>query len=288
MKKSPRVALAALSAFLATAGSAVRAETPKEAITSDRVEAMRAVHAKFTGKPGTFAHFGDSTTETLAFWTPLLYDPKGMSPDMERAHKRVVGYLRKECWRDWKGPEFGNQGRQTVDWAAENVGTWLKKLNPEVVLVMFGSNDVREGNAADYGRKLRSVVRRCLDNGSVVILTTAPPRSGFVEQSKEFADSVRRVAAEFKVPLIDYQAEILKRRPTDWDGSLPQFKEAGQDDPYQVPTLIAADGVHPSNPSKYGDWTEDSLRHNGYALRSYLTLMKYAELLRTVIDPAKK
>ena len=155
-------------------------------------------------------------------------------------------------------------------------------------MVMFGSNDVREGNAADYERKLRSVVRRCLENGSVVILTTAPPRSGFVEKSKEFADAVRQVAADLKVPLIDYQAEILKRRPKDWDGSLPQFKDAAQEDVYQVPTLIAGDGVHPSNPAKYGDWSEESLQHNGYSLRSYLTLMKYAEVLRTVIDPEKK
>ena len=47
------------------------------------------------------------------------------------------------------------------------------------------------------------------------------------------------------MPLIDYQAEILKRRPDDWDGALPKFKDVPGSE-YEVPTLIARDGVHPS------------------------------------------
>ncbi len=249
---------------------------------------MRAVHERFKGKPGTFAHFGDSITVTLAFWSPLLYDPKRMSAEMAGARDLVVRTLRKECWRDWKGPEYGNQGRMTIRWADENVEAWLKKLDPEVVLILFGSNDMGEMGADEYERLLRSVVRRCLENGSVVILTTPPPRSGMLAKAKEFAGAVRRVAADLQVPLVDYQAEILKRRPDDWDGSLPQFKASAGDDPHQVPTLIAADGVHPSNPAKYSDYSEESLRHNGYALRNYLTLLKYAEVLRTVVGTGKK
>jgi lysophospholipase L1-like esterase len=286
MKRTIGVLLAALMAT--PVGMRALAEEPKDAGGRVRAEAMRAVHARFKGKPGTFAQFGDSITETLAYWTPLLYDPKGMSPEMTKARDQVQAYLRKECWRDWKGPEFGNQGRMTVDWADENSARWLKKLDPEVVLLMFGTNDMRDGNSADYGRKLRSVVRRCLENGSIVIVTTPPPRSGMLEKSKEFADVVRQVAIDFKLPLIDYQAEILKRRPTDWDGSAPQFKEVAGEDVYQAPTLISGDGVHPSNPVKYGDFSEASLRNNGYALRNYLTLMKYEEVLRTVIESEKK
>jgi lysophospholipase L1-like esterase len=286
MKIRHRFPTAALLAALLV--PVARADAPKDREEPAKIEAMRAVHAHFKGKPGTFAHFGDSITETLAFWTPILYDPKGMSPEMTKARELVLGYMRKECWRDWKGPEFGNQGRTTIDWADENVAKWLTKLEPEVVLIMFGTNDMREGNAEAFEGKLRSVVRRCLDNGSVVILTTPPPRSGMIEQSKQFALAVRVVADELKVPLIDYQADILKRRPEDWDGSLPQFKEAAKEDGYQAPTLIGGDGVHPSNPAKYGEWSEDALRHNGYALRGYLTLMKYADVLRTVIKPAKK
>src|SRR5438128_10925 len=35
---------------------------------------LKKVHARFTGRKGTFAHFGDSITDTMAFWTPLQYE----------------------------------------------------------------------------------------------------------------------------------------------------------------------------------------------------------------------
>lgn len=260
------------------------ADSPRELDTA----AMRAVHARFKGKPGTFAHFGDSITDSLAFWTPLLYDPKGMSPEMIKARKLVMEYMQKECWRDWKGADYGNLSGTTIEWAEANVDKWLKKLNPEVVLLMFGTNDLRDTTPAVFARRTRSVVKRCLDNGSIVILTTLPPRAGMVDKSRQFADIVRRIAADEKMPLIDFQAEILKRRPNDWDGSRPEFKETAKADVYQVPTLIAGDGIHPSNPEKYADYSEESLRHNGYVLRNYLTLMTYADVVRTVLKPEKK
>jgi hypothetical protein len=60
---------------------------------------------------------------------------------------------------------------------------------------------------------------------------------------------------------------------------------------YDVPTLISRDGVHPSNPRKYaGDYSPEGLRNNGYVLRSYLALMKYAEVIEKVLPgkPARK
>ena len=89
-----------------------------------------------------------------------------------------------------------------------------------------------------------------------------------------------------KVPVVDYSAAILERRPDDWDGSLPQFK-SGPGDEYQVDTLIARDGVHPSNPRQWvSDYSQEGLRRNGYTLRNYLTLLAYAEVIANVLDPA--
>ena len=82
---------------------------------------MARVHARFGGRPGTFAHFGDSITVSLAFWSPLRHDRKNAPPEMERAYRLVEERLRPECWRDWKGPGFGNDGGQTIRWADENV-----------------------------------------------------------------------------------------------------------------------------------------------------------------------
>jgi len=242
------------------------------------VDSMAKVHARFSGDKGTFAHFGDSITVTMAFWTPLLYSRNNAPDEMQRAFGLVKGYLKKECWRDWKGPQFGNEGSMTIRWAHQNIDGWLRRLNPEVALIMFGTNDLNSVGLEEYKEKTREVVQRCLANGAVVILSTIPPRHGFAEKSAVYADAVRKIAREKKVPLVDFHAEILKRRPNDWDGALDKF---AQYQGYDVPTLLARDGVHPSHPKKYrGDYSEEALRCCGFSLRNYLVLMKYAEVLR--------
>jgi len=250
------------------------------------VAPMKSVHARFTGQPGTLAHFGDSITVTMAYWAPVADKPRNMDDATARGQARVKSYLRPECWRSWKGPKFGSDGRMTVRWAHVNVDAWLKALNPEVVVIMFGSNDVGDMELAEYETKLREVVQRCLRNGTIVILTTPPPRHGRVEKSRFFAAAARKIAREEQLPVIDYAAEILQRRPDDWDGALPQFKNAPGDE-YQVPTLMARDGVHPSNPTRWvNDFSADGLKHNGYGLRNYLTLIAYAQVVGNVLQPA--
>ena len=54
---------------------------------------------------------------------------------------------------------------------------------------------------------------------------------------------------------------------------------------YQVPTLIARDGVHPSNPRQYADSSDGSLRCNGFVLRNYLTVLAYAAVIENVLQP---
>jgi GDSL-like Lipase/Acylhydrolase family len=251
------------------------------------VEAMKKVRAKFTGTPGTFAQFGDSITVTMAFWAPLEGTPKNMSPETAAALQSVRKHMKPECWRQWKGPEFGSDGGMTVRWALDNIDKWLTTLNPEAALIMFGSNDVGQMEVAEYETKLRQVVERCLKNGTVVILSTMPPRSGHVEKSQKFADAARRLARELNVPLVDYHKEITARRPSDWDGSLPQFKSSPGDE-YQVPTLIARDGVHPSYPSKFAnDFSADGLKSSGYTLRNYVCLVSYADVIGKVLKSGR-
>ncbi|MCK4292744.1 MAG: right-handed parallel beta-helix repeat-containing protein [Planctomycetes bacterium] len=259
----------------------VRSERPYWA------EAMAKVHSKFSGEKRTFAHFGDSITVTMAFWTPLLYSRKNAPAQMEQAYELVAGYLKKECWRDWKGGQFGNTGMMTIRWAHENIDTWLKRLDPEVALIMFGTNDLNSVPLKEYKEKTRQVVGKCLDNGTVVILSTIPPRHRMAEKAALYAEALRQIARDMKVPLTDFHSEILKRRPDDWDGAMDKFSQyAG----YDVPTLLARDGVHPSHPKEYrSDYSAEALRCCGFSLRNYLTLMKYAEVLKTLemVSPAK-
>jgi lysophospholipase L1-like esterase len=247
----------------------------------DWVGPMKQVHERFTGDAGTFAQFGDSITNSRAFWSSLRYERDNAPPEMLKAFGLVKERMIEDCW-DGKGAKNGNEGRMTIRWAHQNVSQWLVTLNPEVAIVMFGTNDLTSVPAKEYEQKMREVVQRCLDNGTVAILSTIPPRHRFEEKSAQYADIVRSIADELKVPLIDYHAEILCRRPDDWDGALGKFQEYQG---YDVPTLIARDGVHPSAPKKYrGDYSMESLSRNGYALRNYLTLLKYGEVIEHVLS----
>jgi lysophospholipase L1-like esterase len=222
----------------------------------------------------------------MAYWAPLAGRLKNASPEATRAHTLVHRYMKSQCWRDWKGAEFGNDGGMTIRWAHENVDRWLKRLNPEAVVIMFGSNDVAQLDEAEYETKTREVVRRSLTNGTVTLLTTMPPRHGHVEKARAFAEAARRIAREERVPLIDYFTEVLKRRPGDWDGTLRRFSGSPGNE-YQVPTLMARDGVHPSNPTKLiNDFSEEALKTSGYGLRNYLTLLGYALVIERVLQPA--
>jgi hypothetical protein len=244
------------------------------------VAEMKKVHGKFDGEPGTFYQFGDSISESRASWSSMRWHENKATTEMKPAFSLVKGHMRQACW-DRKGGQYGNRSRMTIRWADENIDNWLKTLNPEAVSLMFGTNDLNALGAEEYETKLRGVISKCLDNGAVVILNTIPPRHGKAEKAAEFADVARRVARELKVPLIDYQAEILKRRPTDWDGALDKFSDYTG---YDVPTLIARDGVHPSNSKKHsGDFSAVGLKNNGFGLLNYLLLMKYAEVIDEVL-----
>lgn len=281
LKLLGRIALAML--LVGPAARANPTAQPCRVEGPDWREAMRQVHARFDGRPGTFAQFGDSITVSLAFWAPLPQGRKGASEALEAAYQRVEKHLAPECWREWKGTEFGSEGGQTTLWAEANVDEWLRRLDPEVALIMFGTNDLANTGVDEYRHRLDAVVTHCLENGSIVILSTIPPRHGMVEKAAAFADAARQVARERRLPLVDFHAEILGRRPDDWDGAQEPFRTY---EGYDVPTLVARDGVHPSAPRRYeGDYSDEALRCHGYNLRNALVLQAYAKVIEALEDP---
>lgn len=274
-------AVAVLFGAVLLAGPA-NADPPAAKSPPDWVEPMRKVHARFSGDSGTFAQFGDSITDSRAFWSSLKWKRDEASDEMRADFDLVRSHMLDDCW-DRKGAQYGNQGGQTIRWASKNLDQWLRPWNPEAAILMFGTNDLNNVGVEDYQATLEEVVRWCLDNGTVVILSTIPPRHGHEEKAAQFAAAGRRVAQRLRVPLVDFHAEILRRRPDDWDGALAKFAEYQG---YDVPTLIARDGVHPSNPSRYqGNYSEQALSTNGFSLRNYLVLGKYAEVIRSVLRP---
>lgn len=243
----------------------------------DWVEPMKAVHARFTGQQGTVAQFGDSITITMAFFTPLQYDHKNVPDDLKEAHAWIRKYVQARCWRAWKGPESGNEGRTTTEWGLANIAGWLKKLNPEVALVMWGTNDTYQGpKPPKYTDNLRAIVQACLDNGTVPILYTIPPKGDQAGNAKNtalvesFVEAARTVAAEKKIPLVDFYKEIMARQPENF-----------------AKTLLG-DGLHPSYPQAYQqDFSDEALKQSGYTLRNYLTLKALWEVHQKVLSQTK-
>ena len=101
-------------------------------------------------------------TFTRAFWGPLRYAHRNLDPAAAKAFERVSAHMQPQCWDEWKGPEFGSESGMTIRWARENVDAWLKKLNPETALLMFGTNDLGQLELPEYEAKTREVVQRCL------------------------------------------------------------------------------------------------------------------------------
>ena len=204
-------------------------------------------------------------------------------PPIEAAFVRVKARLRSECWRDWRGEAYGNASSTTVAWARQHVDRWLETLKPEAALIMFGTNDLPDRNERGYQTALTEVGQACIRRGTIPILSTLPPRSGFATEAATFSGLVRAIAAQLDVPLIDYHAEILARRPHDWDGTTAATPGG---DPYEVLTLISGDGVHPSNPARYfKDYSDEALRISGFGLRTVQALLAYDQVTSIISTP---
>ncbi|HUU21014.1 MAG TPA: SGNH/GDSL hydrolase family protein, partial [Phycisphaerae bacterium] len=142
--------------------------------------------------------------------------------------------------------------------------------------ILFGTNDVSYGPVPpDHTEMLAAVVDRCLADGTIPMLTTLPPR-GDQKRSEHILNRVREirraqlaVARAKQIPLIDLYAEMLSRQPEEWD------------------KILMGDTLHPSyrDPWKM-DFTAEGLKNSGYTLRSYLTMMRWVEVIEKVIQPA--
>jgi lysophospholipase L1-like esterase len=243
------------------------------AADADWVAAMREVHKDFQGTAGYVAQFGDSITYSMAFWKPFSWsDPDAYLPD-DGLPKRPA----EKRWRDTI-LGAGNEGKEAV---AGNYTAWraadllaavpgaLARNKPEVAIIMIGTNDSRGNKLRPaYAEELAKIVQLCLDAHCVPVLSTIPPMRGCGDSVTEANRIVGALAAKLNLPLVDYHAAILKHAPDGkWDG-----------------TLISEDGVHPSGGATQ-DFSKENLAKSGFALRNYVTFLKYREVFFRVLHP---
>ncbi|MDQ2805733.1 MAG: SGNH/GDSL hydrolase family protein [Chloroflexota bacterium] len=141
-------------------------------------------------------------------------------------------------------------------------------INPAVAVIMIGSNDIDEMEAAEFQPDLAGVVDSTLQAGIIPILSTIPDRSDSprtIARMAAFNAVIREEAAAEHLPLVDYWA------------ALQPLANRG----------IGADSLHPTvYPAPRGaqgsvTFTERGLQY-GWDLRNYLTLQMLARVRAVV------
>jgi hypothetical protein len=249
-------------------------------------EAMRAVARRGDGRPGVVLHVGDSITYANPYgqwaragegrtdeakaalaWMHAWADDDTDGWWLARADHLDGGRSYTACG-GIRADEILAGGKNGMP----SLAALLDKYRPQVVVLMLGSNDASAGrDASAYRADMEKAADLMLARGVVVVLSTIPPHPGREALARSYNAELRSLARARELPLIDYEREILERRPDDWDGTL-----LGRGDVH--PTAERA-GVKPTSAP-----TAENLRESGYLLRGWLSGRKIAEVRRTVFQ----
>jgi lysophospholipase L1-like esterase len=278
------IAVLLLSTFVLPPATGQEKPLPQD---GDYAAAMKKVAAKFRGKPGVVLHVGDSITysnpygqwarggagKTDADKAILKWMHAGADNDSDgwylaRFDHPAGGRSQTAC-SGIRSEEILAGGKQQMPPLSKIIATY----KPQMVVLMLGTNDASANRTVDAFRKdMTKAVDAILDQGAICILSTIPPHPGKLELSKSYNEALRQIAKERSVPLIDYEKEILTRRPDDWNGTL-----LGKNDVH--PTGGKPDGVNAASAP-----TAENLRSCGYLLRGWLSVQKVAEVKKKVLD----
>jgi len=252
----------------------------------DYAEAMRAVAANSKARPGVVLHVGDSIT----YANPYGQWARGGTGHTD-ADKAALKWMHANSNDDTDGwylarfdhPDGGRShtacsGIRLDELLAGGVRKMpplakiLETYRPAAVVLMIGTNDVSaRRKVGDFRADYDKAVTLMIGKGVVPIVSTIPPHPGQPKLAAAFNDAIREVAKKRSLPLIDFDREILSRRPDDWDG-----------------TLMAKGDVHPSvgtdmvKPTSAP--TAENLKSSGYLLRGWLSVRKLAEVKAEVFD----
>ncbi len=176
----------------------------------------RHLEEVLVGPPVTWVFLGDSITQSVAH----THGARGF---VEHFIERVRGELGRL-------PDAvvnsGVSGARAEDLLAEF--DWRAgRFAPDVVFVMFGTNDRQAGpdGVRAYRYRLDQIVQRTRDLGATVVLQTPPPVLEEGERTYaglvDYVDAVRSVAADLGVVLVDHAAHWAAVAAAEGGGPAP-------------------------------------------------------------------
>ena len=255
----------------------------------DYAAAMKKIAAKFTGKEGVVIHVGDSITYANPYgqWAA---GGQGKSED----DKALLAWMHTGSNDDTDGwylarfdhPAGGRSytaagGIRLDEMLAGGRGGMpalaeiLRTYQPRMVVLMLGSNDAsQDRKVEDYRRDVETAVDTIAAACAIPILSTIPPHIHRQELARSYNAAIREIARWRELPLIDYEREILIRRPNDWNGTL-----MNENDEHPTAETGGESGVKASSAP-----TDDNLKRSGYLLRGWLSVRKIGEVKRKVLD----
>jgi lysophospholipase L1-like esterase len=255
----------------------------------DYTAAMKKVAAEFTGRGGVVIHIGDSITYANPYgqWATagqgknendkalLAWMHAGSNDDTDGWYlarfDHPAGGRSYTAAGGIRLDEMLAGGRGGMPALAELVGTY----QPQMVVLMLGSNDASQGRKVeDYRRDAETAVKTIMAAHAIPILSTIPPNIGRQELARSYNAALREIARQQELPLIDYEREILTRRPNDWNGTL-----LNKNDEHPTAETGGENGVKASSAP-----TDDNLTRSGYLLRGWLSVRKIGEVKRKVLD----
>jgi len=261
--------------------------------TWDWAKAMIPVARKFTGTEGVVVFAGDSITyanQSTRWGRNVAFNRKGGYTASDKAilrwshaydgKKDTNGYYLASVDRPSGRSETAASGITTAQYLKGGfhglppLSAILKKYNPQIVMVLLGSNDARGRDPLDVLKDMNTIIEMILANHSIPVLTTLPPARNqrMHERIKRINELYLGLAAARKIPIIDLYGEFVSRQPDGkWQG-----------------TLVGPDGVHLTHKLADGPPTPENLKNCGYLLRCWLSVQKLKEIKAKVIDQAKK
>ncbi len=234
------------------------------------IQRARAIYARgqeLGRNPNAYAKIGDSTTENPFFMA--RFDGGQYNLGDYAYLQDVIDKYRGSHARDSVAVRVGLHAWTIFDptWADKAVcgpaetpiECEFRLHNPSVVFVRLGSNDA--GAPQLFDESMRQIVEYAIDQGVIPILGTKADR---VEGSNENNDILRQIAADYQLPL--------------WEFDLVAGSVEGRG--------LDVDGVHMSSFYAH-DYTLPEALQRGHALHNLSALMMLDTLWKEVILPAE-